>query len=251
MRLAASIPIIAGAMLSSTAVFAAPTFDYQVQSFDTDTGAAQDAFDLWVASKNKVLTEDFEEFNSFPDDGNSAAQNPATVVGTFTGSGGQGGGTAAVLNIDETVVKDSDTEGRNVTKQGDQWLDSNDVPTVTWDISGTSVDDFGPFDSIGFFLIDVADQGATMEVTFAGGGSEEFDLPTFSGEDNSNIQFITGKFSQLISSATVTMSNLENDNRDGWGVDNASIAVPVPASMALLGTGLLGLGLLARRRKAG
>lgn len=248
MRFAASISIVAGAMLSSTAAFAIPTFNYQITDLGTNKVAAQNAFDAWVLSKNKVLTEDFEGFNANPGD-TTGDQDPDTAVGKFTGSGGAGTGTASVQNKSQTVVKDFDSEGRNVTKQGDQWLDSNDVTTVTWDISGSSVTAFGDFDSIGFFVIDAADNGATMQVAFSGGGTGFFNLPAFGSEDNSNIQFITGKFSERVSTATVTMSNLNGETNDGWGIDNASIAVPVPASMALLGTGLLGLGLLARRRQ--
>ena len=241
-------------MLASTAAYAAPTFDYNIQSFGTNKSDAQTAYELWRDQQDAYVTETFEKFASWPDNAGSAVQDPSnTAVGSFTGSGGAGTGTASVQDQTKTIVKNTDSEGRNITKQGMKWLDSNDVPTVKWEISGARVGEFGLFNSLAFFLIDGADAGATLQVTFGTGESSTFSLENpFENEGNGNIQFITGKFSELVSTATVTMQNVDGPTtRDGWGVDNNSIArIPVPASIALLGAGLLGVGIVARRRAA-
>ena len=65
--------------------------------------------------------------------------------------------------------------------------------------------------------------------------------------DNGNIQFITGNFSELVTSAKLTVKNSNGNTSDGWGIDEASIAVPLPGTLALFGISLLGLGVATRR----
>ena len=105
----------------------------------------------------------------------------------------------------------------------------------------------GKFNSLSFFLIDAADVGASSikvgETLFSqvlGAGGRTL---------NGNIQLVTILLPQAVSHLTVELIN--NRLNDGFGIDGASIAkvapVPLPPAAALLGTGLLALGLLRRR----
>lgn len=126
---------------------------------------------------------------------------------------------------------------------GGKWLDSNDTYGMKWDIGG-----LGKFNSLSFFLIDAADVGAKFSIKV---GETLFSQVLGAGGRalNGNIQLVTILLPQAVSHLTVELFN--NRLNDGFGIDGASIAkvapVPLPPAAALLGTGLLALGLLRRR----
>ena len=193
------------------------------------------------------MTETFEGLPSYPTATNPERDPTTTAVGSFRADGEAGKGSACVERCDETIVKnesDDKAHGRNSTNGGSQWLDSNDAEQMIWSVSGADLPG-NAFNRLAFFLIDAADVGATLEVSLTGGGSDSFDL---SGLGNGSIQFVTGSFSEQINDATLTMENIAgNTTSDGWGIDDASVAVPTPGTLALFGLGLLGLGAVGRR----
>ena len=135
------------------------------------------------------------------------------------------------------------------------WLDSNDVTQVVWevDLAGDNID-FGPhkkITSLGVILTDVTDVGAEFELTVAGGGSMKTS-DVFSGLGNGTYTFVTAHFQGFIPPITGFKATFENSNGvtgDGFGIDDATISVPVPSTLALMGAGLVMAGFASRMRR--
>lgn len=236
-----SQPVSAGAMIDITVI--------------GNVSDAPTALNQFKAGKRGFVTEDFEGFAT-----KTSTDPLPTKVGTFTGSGTGDTSGACILGCDEIQVLstgNSPFSGRVDTTNGanpGQWLDSNDRPKIVWslDVSdNASVSDadfaFDKFTDLAFFMTDVSDVGATLEVTFDDGSIAS---DTISGQGNGTINFVTASFAGAATSATITFENTAGDIfGDGFGLDDATIAIPLPATFGLLGIGLLGLGLLAGRRK--
>ncbi|WP_233076218.1 PEP-CTERM sorting domain-containing protein [Paraglaciecola chathamensis] len=123
---------------------------------------------------------------------------------------------------------------------------------VTWNFgaSAPSVADFSLFDGNQAFA------GTFMDAVIAAFGTEGFagvggqayygvDFATNSGEFVQD-PLGDGSFSRTIG---IVHGNWEDFSDAGWGTVSESSAVPAPATLALLGLGLAGLG-WSRRKKA-
>ena len=216
---------------------------------------AQSALAGFRTGKRRALTETFESFEAWDGAGSTATNDPlATAVGAFASLGSHGTGSACVNGCSGLQVGNASSSGlgvsgrTNTTAGGVNWLDSNDVEGIGWSVDASGIG--GRFTDLAFLLTDVADVGATLDVQFAGGASASARI--LPRQPNGHINFVTARFGGLVSSATVNIRNTHGaTTNDGFGIDDATVAVPVPGTVALFGAGLLALAGGARRRPKG
>mgnify|MGYP006430860425 CR=1 FL=1 len=257
----------------------AGTIQINFESF-TDGGDAFSALDDFRKGQKDYVAEDFEGFRNFDDDGKILTGELAdgglvTSVGRFgrgplaeDGTGNCNGRGAScsspgVLTSDANAPNQSPFNGRanstdeNTNNPGNQWLDSNDVSQVVWEADLVEDDiDLGngqKISGLGVILTDVADVGATFEIQLE--GRMETATQEFSGLRNGTFTVVTALFRNFappITGFKATFQNTtegSNTTGDGFGIDDATLVVPVPATLGLLGLGLVGLGAAARRRR--
>lgn len=214
---------------------------------DTDAAVAQNAEQSFLSQLNAgFVTESFE---GFPVETTSGPFN--TAVGEFSGSGQGNQSGACIQPCSDIQVLDANASPFNGrfavgnVDEGSKWLDSNDLNTVSWAMSG------GPsgFNAFGFFLMDGADQGAVLNVTFSDQSSQDVVLEELASQANGNLYYMAGISDVPILNATVTFQNTDgNLDGDGFGIDRATLGVarvPAPGTVGLLGAGLLALGATA------
>lgn len=172
------------------------------------------------------------------------------TVGTFTGLGGTGSGGSNIALSDQIKVREeTNLFGRqNLTPNGSRFLDSNDTLGWSWTIDAATLG-LASFTDVAFLLMDAGDQGATFALT---SGADT--LKSITGRSNGAIDFIALSFDVPTTLATLTFANTVRLN-DGFGIDQVRVygevaPVPVPPAMLLLGSGLLALGIVRRRRRA-
>lgn len=232
MRKFGSLAVLVGSIACASDAWAIPLFDI------TDgVGASQTRESAFVSSLGSYTRE---TFNSIP-----LTTGPvlSTAVGSFTSTiAGQQGQILSIAN--------GDISGRGLAPFSGNFLESRDSAGVSWRTASGSL-----FDAIGFYLQDAGDQGAVLNITANDGTAR---TATVQGGDG-NTKYVAISFDRPVSDIAIDFVNTGSPvNADGWGLDNVTIgrrissgaAVPEPASLASLASGLLGLGFLLRRRRA-
>ncbi|MFN3323239.1 MAG: PEP-CTERM sorting domain-containing protein [Bryobacteraceae bacterium] len=193
-----------------------------------------------------TILEDFEGYSALYN-----GPSIATGVGTFTAGGlsGQGSCLPSVPCTDLYILDAATTpfSGRyNTTAGGSKWLDSNDVTFITLNLEAPNLN--SRLNNLFFFITDVEDQGGQLTVTANDGQSV---IAHFGGSGD-NAKLVNGSlfFVNINSAAGLSSITFSNTSRkDGFGVDDFGTVVPEPGSIALLGAGLVAVGLYRRKQR--
>lgn len=210
-----------------------------------NAAGARAALDAYVGAGSVGREETFE--GAAVDAAANTYVSP--TVGTFTGLGGVGSGGSNIAERDRIQIRSTTGNifGRqNLTPGGTRYLDSNDTLGWIWRIEAASLG-LSAFTDIAFLLMDAGDQGATFALGFG-----DDTLATITGRPNGAIDFIALSFAAPTTVAELRFANTVRRN-DGFGLDQVRVigevaAIPLPATVLLLGVGLLALGLLRRAR---
>lgn len=239
LALAAGVLAVAGTTANAAAI-----------SVTTGQAAALAAHAAFVGTiTDNLATENFDSMGTNPSYGandnlswENSANSFATNVGLFTLTTPSTTTNADNLNlkIESLNTGESDRETLAGGSAQDLWLDSNDAKLVTWEINTGAT-----FNSIGFLFSDPNDQGARVKINYANGQTADYQLTTAFGSGSMHFVKLFDLGDAI--SATIVFDN-GNSAYDGWGIDDIAVGVvPEPATLALLGAGLVGLG-MARRR---
>jgi len=218
----------------STSSFALQTTFYGYDGGPKITTNSDIARNAFFANLTGVGTEDFESFA----DGTSAplvVDFGAAGTATLTGMGS---------------IEEGDSVGR--------WAISG---TKYWEAPGSSSSLFSiefseDIAAFGFYGTDIGDFNGQVKITTANGSSTEYVIPHPTGQANTAF---TALYWAVIDTVdpfiSITFTNTGSGS-DWFGFDDFSIgtieqvtpSVPEPATIFLLGSGLMGLGVFGRKK---
>jgi hypothetical protein len=184
-----------------------------------------------------------------------------TAVGSFRPFGQAGGGHAVVGDGSKLQVRSDNTmrwgrynlDGSGGLEPGN-WLDSNDNRGVRWRIAG-----LGEFDSVGFFVSDVADVGGRFSIKV--GDTVYRNIAGKAGQlRNGNIHFVRIELPAAVERLTIRLFHDRGFYRrggdDGFGIDGVVVGrsvapIPLPPGLLLMAPalGLLAAAGLGRGRR--
>jgi hypothetical protein len=112
--------------------------------------------------------------------------------------------------------------------------DTNNPGTLTITLSEA-------VDFVSFYVYDIGDNAGNLDVTytFAGGGTSTMNVGGGTGDNEFAI----------VNFGAIDADIVAFEFHGSGGVDNIEIATPEPATLGLLGVGLMGLGFAAYRRR--
>lgn len=202
--------------------------DTTTETFEGFTAATSSADQLTTISTS---VGDFTQLQSGGD-----YPSEACNAGGFSCAGG-----LAILNPDTSPFN-----GRYPMPDdpaNENWLDSMDSQQMQFTLAGM-------YTAVGFYLTDPNDVGGIMNIMFADQSQGVLDLgPVFASGLTSGSAFYIGIMSDV---AISSLTFYTNDENDGFGIDNVTVGtVPEPGTLALLGLGLAGIGIMKRRKSAG
>jgi hypothetical protein len=237
MRKFGSLVVLIGSVACASNAWAIPEFDI------TDgVGASQTSETSFVASLGNYTRETFDASPR------TTGSSVTTAAGTFAStSAGQQGQIISIAN--------GDISGRGLAPFSGNFIESRDSTGVSWHAASG-----GSFDAIGFYLQDAGDQGALLNITANDGTAKTV---TVQGGGNGDTRYVIINFDHPVTEVAIDFVNTGSHlQSDGWGLDNVTIgrliagggggntAIPEPATLVSLASGLFGLGFLLRRRRA-
>lgn len=212
---------VAGTLTWLSSAAASP-IGLSVLNFGADLQAAQNALAaLEGGPATTRITETFEDFTSGP----LAEGGLSTAVGTFARGGGLDGN--GICNEGDAVCSapgilnaaGSPFSGRfNTSLEGKNWLDSNDVTELVWDMGGL---DFS-FSQVAFLLTDAGDVNGTLTIEFGQAGAGAVEI---TGRKNGEINLVVVDFGTDGTSDSLIFRN--SSRHDGFGFDDATIFAAV------------------------